>query len=128
MQYPDAPQLLSSKLLRFPVGHKYYSGQYGHWCPACEQLHMIASKEQPFSNGAGWTYDGNHNAPTFNPSVNYTWEKDDKGRWVNVCHYFIRTGGIDFCGDCTHQFKDKKAVPMPDIPQHVLGNWGLNGL
>jgi hypothetical protein len=35
-------------------------GDLGFWCPGCEKMHVVSS---------GWTFDGNYDAPTFNPSV-----------------------------------------------------------
>lgn len=76
-----------------------------HWCPGCEGRHMIATKE-PFPNGAKWTWDGNAEAPTFHPSINVQHGK---------CHYFIRAGQIQFCGDSQHRLAGQ-TVPLPHMP------------
>lgn len=79
-------------------------GMLLHWCPGCKSRHMIAT-EEPFPNGAKWTWDGNVESPTFNPSINIS------GR----CHYFIRAGQIEFCGDSAHDLAGQ-TVDLPDIP------------
>jgi len=81
-----------------------------HWCLGCKDIHRI-SVEQPFTNGAQWSFDGNFDKPTFKPSINIcaSYSKQQ-------CHYFIREGNIQFCGDCHHDLAGK-TVPLPDIPE-----------
>lgn len=43
-----------------------------HWCPACKGVHVFTI-DNPNSNGARWTWDGNIEAPTFTPSMKITW-------------------------------------------------------
>lgn len=109
---------LSAKLVRragyhFPVG----SYAHAHWCPACEELHDFAV-DQPFRNGARWTFDGNAEAPTFVPSMNITVGPFPDGHTA-VCHYFLTAGQIIFLGDCTHALAGK-TVPLPEIPPRAL--------
>lgn len=93
---------------------------WSHWCAGCNEEHLIAV-EQPFSNGARWTFDGNESAPTFSPSVNirtgpYPWDPNETDHGcVDVCHYFLRAGVIEYLGDCTHALSGK-SVPLPDLP------------
>ena len=97
--------LLSKKLILQEYGSVAF---HEHWCPGCREIHQIAV-EQPFRNGARWTYDGNAEAPTFSPSINV-------GPGTKLqCHYFIRSGRIEFCGDCHHDLKGQ-TVDLPDIP------------
>ncbi len=114
-----AETILSAKLLR-----RHYPGQDGsiglilheHWCPGCKTMHQIAV-ETPFRNGARWTWDGNAAAPTFSPSVSISLELNIKAcdRPPRRCHYFIRAGRIEFCGDSTHALAGQ-SVDLPDIP------------
>jgi hypothetical protein len=76
-----------------------------HWCPGCKARHII-NIEKPLPNGAKWTWDGNVDAQTFSPSINI----------VGRCHYFIRSGMIEFCGDSAHELAGK-TVPLPDFPE-----------
>jgi hypothetical protein len=60
-------------------------------------------------------------APTFAPSMNirtgpYPWDptESDHGR-IDVYHYFLRAGVIEYLGDCTHEMRGQR-VPLPDLP------------
>lgn len=98
-------EMVGEKLAR----HTFGSGvSYSHWCPGCDALHMIAVTA-PFANGAQWSFDGNFDAPTFSPSVNV-----GPGSKLQ-CHYFIRGGAIEFCGDSHHELRGT-TVPLPDMP------------
>jgi hypothetical protein len=83
-------------------------------------MHVIPTGE-PYK--IHWTFDGNLEAPTFSPSVNNTWGKFVDPNYVEEdpsesgrCHYFIRDGQIQFCGDCTHSLSGQ-TVPLPDLPE-----------
>lgn len=96
-------------------------GYYLHWCPGCNEAHAIAV-EKPAPNGAQWSFDGNLDAPTFHPSVNVRWGKNVDPNFVDeepgdsgVCHYFVKAGHIEFCGDSTHALAGQK-VPLPEWP------------
>ena len=86
-------------------------GNFFHECPACKTHHYIAVAE-PLPNGHRWTFDGNHEKPTFNPSIKINW--NPVGREMKICHYFIRSGQIEFCADSTHNLAGK-TVPLPPI-------------
>nr|WP_279380949.1 DUF6527 family protein [Acetobacter sacchari] len=105
-------QLLSSKLAT--ITHERdglpISVQHFTWCPGCQMIHPINVTGCP-QDGPKWSFDGNAQAPTFGPSV-----KVDLGRNPGAtCHYFVRAGQIQFCGDSTHALAGK-TVPLPDIP------------
>lgn len=102
--------VLSPKLIRRVYGDLIL---HEHWCPACLAIHQIAV-ETPFRNGARWTFDGNAVSPTFSPSVNVWPSRPDKR-----CHYFIRAGRIEFCGDSAHALAGK-TVDLPDLPESEL--------
>lgn len=94
-------------------------GGYGHWCPACRCGHEI-NVDTPNASGAKWSFDGNTERPTFSPSINL--QINPKGHKhyqpdiaTTVCHYFIRAGRIEYCGDCTHEMRGQ-TVDLPDIP------------
>lgn len=96
-------------------------GGYGHWCPGCNSGHEIDT-EQPNSQGAKWSFNGDMERPTFSPSINIRWGKYADPNFVDerdisgICHYFIRNGRIEFCGDSTHALAGK-TVDLPDIPE-----------
>lgn len=81
------------------------------YCPACMFTHSVNVEGH---SGPQWTFNGNVDKPTFNPSVKVNWsepsdmphEVDDRTKDIHkVCHFFIRDGKIEFCNDCTHDLK-----------------------
>jgi hypothetical protein len=82
-----------------------------HWCPGCEQAHVI-DVEKPNHCNAIWSWDGNAESPTFAPSINY----------VGACHYFIQQGNIQFCSDSQHALAGQ-TVPLPDFPDKLADAW-----
>src|SRR4051812_39204348 len=104
-------------------------GGLGFWCPGCKQMHAISS---------GWVFDGNHDKPTFSPSVLVTgghycsgvspgacWctynaeHPDEPAPFVCFrCHSFVRAGRIEFLGDCTHALAGQTVdlAPAPASP------------
>lgn len=108
-------------------------GRLAYWCQGCEGVHHVWVEGE----GAIWGWDGNVDAPTFTPSVLIT-----SGHYVSShklgdkcwctyavefphraalapkcerCHTFIRSGMVEFLGDCTHAFAGK-TEPLPDWP------------
>lgn len=82
-----------------------------HWCPGCHSAHTIM-----VAGPVNWTWDGDVDNPTCQPSVKITW---GDGR---CCHYFLRLGYIDFCADCTHELAGA-TVELPLWP-YVDGEYG----
>lgn len=74
--------------------------------------------EAPFRNGAKWSFDGNGDAPTFNPSMNIGVGPFPNGQ-TKRCHYFLHSGMIQYLSDCTHAMAGQ-TVPVPDVPEEVL--------
>lgn len=91
--------------MKIKADHASYSNGYLHWCQGCDQLHFI-NTEHPNHLGAIWQFDGNVERPTFSPSINI----------VGQCHYFIRDGRIEYCGDSKHQLAGQ-TVELCDIPE-----------
>jgi len=97
---------------------KKYSEGFIHYCPGCKEMHCIPT--EPHAK-LQWSFNGNENSATFSPSVrNTTPEYKDEDCIVQAtcCHYFIRGGQIEFCGDSTHELAGK-TVELPDIPTPV---------
>ena len=88
-----------------------------HYCPACKQLHGIRT-EGPIPL---WTWNGDFEKPTFQPSVrNFTTYDDEgeplpKGQDRTLCHYYVKNGNIEYCGDNPHALNEQ-TVPLPEIP------------
>lgn len=98
------------------------AGGHSHWCPGCEEMHVLPN---------GWTFDGNVDRPTYSPSFKHTgvakrdtpegwvYPRDDAGKPLpRCCHYFIRAGRIEFCADSTHPLAGQ-TVDLPALPAHL---------
>ena len=116
--------LVSPKLFRTHRHEPTNSGGHlAHWCPGCNDTHEFAV-ERPFRNGARWSFDGNVDAPTFNPSMNIRIGpmptvpegRPDAGQ-MRVCHYFLHAGKIQYLGDCTHAMAGQ-TIDLPDLPDN----------
>lgn len=95
-----------------------------HWCPGCEAAHVIYTILGA-NNGPIWMFDSNVTKPTFSPSVRHRWGrffdpnfKEESPDESGQCHYFIRAGNIEFCGDCTHGLAGQ-TVALPELPEHL---------
>lgn len=101
----------------------------GHWCPACEEVHVFWTKGFERGNpGPVWTFNERPNAPSFNPSMKIT---DDE-----CCHYFLKLGHefdpdgkqnltrdlpyLQYCPDSTHGMKGH-TILLPDLPAALQG-------
>ena len=99
-------------------------GRIAYWCQGCRSSHAIRVQgtEHPL-----WTWDGNVDAPTFNPSVLVTYSGADTGADdapPERCHTFIHAGMVQFLSDCTHAFAGQ-TVPLPDWPYAEGEYWGV---
>ena len=101
-----------------------------HWCPGCNEPHGIRI-EGP--TGPKWTFNGDYEKPTFNPSILCFTVYDDsddsdvpqklpEGQRRTLCRYFIRDGKIEFCGDSPHAFAGH-TVDIPEWP-YAPGAYG----
>lgn len=87
--------------------HVGLSGEYlgcSFWCPGCETAHGF---------GPGWAFDGDLARPTVSPSL--LSEGVDGEGLRQRCHLFIRSGGLEFLGDCSHGLAGQ-TVPMVAWP------------
>jgi uncharacterized protein DUF6527 len=72
----------------------------------CGRVHIIHTDKRN-NSGASWRFNGNLEAPTFDPSINYSEEgyrNDDLNIAPFRCHFNITAGMIIFHGDSTHQY------------------------
>ena len=86
------------------------------WCPGCEAWHGGATDGK-------WTFDGNHDAPTFNPSflvrgvIDPATDKLHTGVCPDAkesrCHTFVRSGKIEYLSDCTHVMAGQTVDMVP---------------
>lgn len=88
----------------FKVGYEFH-------CPGCDLDHQVFTDEGYC--GHSWKFNGDVDKPTFNPSVRisgFDWKKKKDYE----CHFFIKEGKIQFCGDCSHDMSGK-TVEMEEI-------------
>ena len=83
---------------------RYENQYYIHFCLGCNEEHLIPH----FDGRPHWDFNGNFDLPTFSPSIKHSFH--DKG----CCHYFIRNGQIEYCGDCDHNLAGK-TVLLPEL-------------
>lgn len=77
-------------------------GRWLYYCPGCDEHH---------GPGDSWAFNGDHERPTFSPSILVTgYIRDAEVR----CHSFVRDGQIQYLGDCTHALAGQ-TVPMEDL-------------
>jgi hypothetical protein len=84
----------------------------GHliFCPACECGHIFYNGKQRDKNRASWSFNGDCNRPTFQPSMLVHYGEDLK----KVCHSFVTDGRILYLQDCTHEMAGK-SIELPCI-------------
>lgn len=88
-------------------------GKLLFWCPGCECAHGVNVGEGP---GPRWGFNGDHDQPTFTPSVLVSYNGSDAGVGGSppaVCHSFVRGGHIQFLGDCTHALAGQTVALQP---------------
>jgi hypothetical protein len=78
---------------------------YRVWCPACDDLHQVTDD---------WGWDGNREAPSFNPSILVT-----GGSRGIVCHSFLTEGVWSYLTDSTHALAGLTA-PMAALPDWLV--------
>lgn len=104
-------------------------------CPGCGMHHQVRVEGE---GRPKWTYNGNPNAPTFQPSILFRsghyaqhFDKEKHGDcWCTykeryneepafncvICHSFVTDGKIQFLSDCSHSLAGQ-TVDLPDVHQ-----------
>lgn len=106
-----APVQRTSQLV---VGDVLICWSHWVWCPGCKGLHMVRTPHPDGTNtGALWSWDGNTDAPTFEPSILVQGGSVPGYR----CHSFLRAGVWEFLSDCSHELAGQRVpmVPLPDF-------------
>jgi len=85
-----------------------------YWCPGCEEAHHVPVN-RPGGDRPNWSFDENFEAPTLFPSVRHFYPANRDQPERTLCHYFIKEGQIQFCGDCIHGLNGQ-TVPLPPLP------------
>lgn len=86
------------------------------WCPACDGIHGEAGSLHSVEvlGPNCWTWDGNLDAPTINPSILVTQPPSPKR-----CHSFVGSGRWEYLADCTHALAGQR-VSLPPLPDWML--------
>lgn len=85
-------------------------GSHHGWmfrCPGCDLDPNDSGIHAPTD---GWSFNGDHQRPTFSPSILVRWNAPDGEK---ICHSYVRDGRIQFLGDCTHALAGQ-TVDLPD--------------
>lgn len=77
------------------------------WCPGCGHGHTIPTPR--------WGFNGNHDKPTFTPSLLIFTEAPDTKKRHTHCHLNVTDGRIVYHGDSPHAFKGQ-TIDLPGIP------------
>ena len=75
------------------------------WCPGCKREHDVRIKGDDV-----WGFNGNHEKPTFTPSVLVNGHRP-----AERCHSFVTDGRIQFLDDCHHELRGQ-TVDLPHLP------------
>lgn len=83
-------------------------------CPACKGPHEVPVnqvKETPRE----WLWNGSLEKPTLHPSlrVRSSGVSPDGKKAEHICHFHVRDGKIEFCGDSTHELKNQAIELLP---------------
>lgn len=84
-------------------------GMYNFECLGCGMLHFINTNP---NYGGVWEFNGNLDNPTVSPSLLIKSPNLDGS--VDVCHFFVKNGNIEYLSDCTHN-RRSTTVEMPNI-------------
>lgn len=87
-----------------------------YWCAGCGRPHHVPVIR--------WNWNGSLEKPTLSPSVRHFIPRQEPypGKVIEektTCHYFIREGRIEYCGDCDHALAGQ-TLPMEEIPTEWL--------
>lgn len=78
-----------------------------YWCSGCGHAHSVPAER--------WNWNKNAESPTLSPSVRHFIPAQDGQPEQTLCHYHLRNGIIEYCGDCQHNLKGQN-VPLQPIP------------
>lgn len=78
-----------------------------YWCAGCGHAHSVPAER--------WNWNKDVSNPTLSPSVrHYVTDPQTKAE-TTICHYHLRNGILEYCGDCQHNLNGQKS-PLQDIP------------
>lgn len=89
-------------------------------CLGCGYGHSYrtkAAKDERRQDGSAvpvWSFNGNLERPSFQPSLLVHGHKDERGKETGRCHLFLTNGELQFCGDSQHALAGK-TVPLEEL-------------
>jgi len=93
-------------MARIGVLRTIEGGHIAFDCPGCKMPHVVR-----ISGPGAWGFNGDHERPTFTPSVFVNAPGPYHAPHLPSCHSFVRDGQIQFLGDCTHTLAGQ-TVPL----------------
>lgn len=95
------------------VARRTHGGEeYIHYyCPGCKRNHSVPATR--------WRWNGSVESPTLGPSVRHYIPVDGERVEQTICHYFVRNGKIEYCGDCEHELKGQtvEMIEPTNVPE-----------
>ena len=85
-------------------------------CPGCKCSHGVPVSTPNLAGVPLWEWNGSIESPTLSPSIRVSYGDYVPKNRPAVCHFFIRDGKIEFCGDSQHELSGK-TVPMSEFPE-----------
>lgn len=101
---------------------KWKDGTYAlrFYCSGCKHLDEIPFERGENYQGPIWQFTGTEARPTISPSVRNFFPAHDEIPEQTTCHYHLKNGVQEFCGDCKHELNGK-IIPLQDyheLPQY----------
>lgn len=92
----------------------HHNGHLFYWCEGCKCCHNVPAER--------WHWNGSLEKPSLHPSVRHFYTKPPDKTEITTCHYHLKNGEIQYCGDCQHALngQTRPLIPIPD-------NYGLPG-
>lgn len=88
-----------------------------HYCVACKGMHNFSVK-RPNYLSQRWTWNENIIAPTFFPSMHIVVRDMRKPKFMQSCHYWLRSGRVEFLRDSTHSMAGI-TISLPVLPEYL---------
>lgn len=91
-----------------------------YWCEGCGHCHHV-----PVDGSRGWQFSGTIENPSLSPSVRHFYTDPETSAQITVCHYWLKNGNIEYCGDCQHKFANttRQLISIPEdygLPQEKV--------
>lgn len=96
---------LIRRVIEYTDDGEHFTEYWMFWCPGCGNAHEARTISHD-GKGPIWTFDGNVDCPTIEPSLRISETRGDP-----YCHVVVTKGMLNFCVDCGHHLAGK-VIPM----------------